>query len=155
VKLKTASFHVRSTMAQSVAWKVAAEREGHASVGSWLADAADRHLDAIRRAGKPLALAWRKGRFRVALEGRETELPGFVSPPFGVFRGTAVGRGIAGCHRYTLVYVPQARILATFRTSAQCRLLASELARLWVRWGGSEPTEDPAPLLQRFQREDV
>ena len=46
----------------------------------------------------------------MALEGREADLPGFVSPPFGVFRGTAVGQGIAGCHRYTLVYVPQARI---------------------------------------------
>jgi hypothetical protein len=150
--VKTASFHVRATMAQSVRWKQAAEREGHASVGSWLADAADRHLDAIRRAGKP----WHGAKDGSAwLEGREAELPGFVSPPFGVFRGTAVGQGIAGCHRYTLVYVPQERILATFRTSAQCRLLASELARLWVRWGGSEPTEDPAPLLQRFRREEV
>ncbi|MFL6260634.1 MAG: hypothetical protein ACJ76Y_13045 [Thermoanaerobaculia bacterium] len=51
--------------------------------------------------------------------------------------------------------MPQARVLATLRTFAHCKALASELARLWVRWGGSEPTEDPAPLLQRFQREDV
>ena len=91
----------------------------------------------------------------MALEGREAELSGFVSPPFGVFRGTAVGQGIAGCHRYTLVYVPQARILATFRTSAQCRLLASELARLWVRWGGKEPQEDAGPVVERLRREDV
>jgi hypothetical protein len=155
VRLKTASFAVRATMAQSIAWKRAADGEGHSSVGTWIAEAVDRHLDAVRRSGKPLALAWRKGRFRVALEGGEAEIPGFVSPPFGVFRGTAVGRGIMGCHRYTLVFVPQARILATFHTSVQCRLLASELARLWVRWGGQEPAEDLAPLLQRFQREDV
>lgn len=155
MKLKTASFHVRSTVKQGIAWKRAADGEGHASVGSWLAEAADRHLEAVQRSGKPLSLAWRKGRFPVALEGGTAEIPGFVSPPFGVFRGTAVGRGIMGCHRYTLVYVPQARILATFRTSAQGRLLASELARLWVRWGGQEPTEDPAPLLRRFQREDA
>lgn len=150
--MKVASFHVKATMPQSIAWKRAAEAEGHASVGSWLAEAAERHLEAVRRAGKPLALAWRRGRLRVALEGGETVLPGFVSPPFGVFRGTAVGQGIAGCHRYTLVYAPQARILATFRTSAQCRLLVSELARIWVRRVGSEPTENPAPPLQR---EDV
>jgi hypothetical protein len=142
-------------VAQGIAWKRSADAEDHASVGSWLAEAADRHLEAVRRSGKPLALAWRKGRFRVALEGGAAEIPGFVSPPFGVFRGTAVGRGIMGCHRYTLVYVPRARILATFRTSARCRLLASELSRLWVQWGGQEPSEDPALLLQRFQREDA
>ncbi len=155
MRLKTVSFHVKATMPQGIAWKRAADAEGHASVGSWLAEAADRHLEAVRRSGKPLSLAWRKGRFPVALEGGTAEIPGFVSPPFGVFRGTAVGRGIMGCHRYTLVFVPQARILATFHTSAQCRQLASELARLWVRWGGSEPTEDPAPILQRFQREEA
>jgi hypothetical protein len=153
--VKVATFTVRATMAQSVAWKRAADAEGHASVGSWLTEAADSHLEAVRRSGKPLSLAWRKGRFPVTLEGGTAEIPGFVSPPFGVFRGTAVGRGIMGCHRYTLVFIPQARILATFHTSAQCRLLASELARLWVRWGGSEPAEDPARLLQRFQRENM
>jgi len=31
VKLKTASFTVRATMAQSVRWKQAAEAHGHAS----------------------------------------------------------------------------------------------------------------------------
>lgn len=154
--LKTASFHVRATEKQSIRWKRAADAEGYASVGSWLADAADRHLEAVARAGKPLPLAWRKGKFPVHLEGGETvTLRGFVSPPFGAFRGTAAGPGVQACHRYTLVYVPQGRILATFRTFGQCRGLASELARLWVRWGGSEPAEDPALLLQRFQREDV
>jgi hypothetical protein len=154
--MKTASFTVRATMAQSVAWKRAAERESHASVGTWLAEAADRHLDALRRAGKPLALAWRRGRFRVALEGGEAEMTGWVAPPFGFFHGSPAGAIPWGSTKhYSLVYVPQGRIVATFGRAGYCKSLASELARTWVRWGGREPEEDPAPLLQRFQREDV
>jgi len=155
MKMKTASFTVRATEKQSLRWKRAADAEGHRAVGTWLAEAADRHLDALQRAGKPLPLAWRFGRFRVALDGGEREVSGFISPPFGAFRGSEEGPGPRGCWRYSLVYLPQGRPLATFRTYAHCKILASELARLWVRWGGREPAEDPAPLLQRFQREDV
>ena len=155
MKLKTASYTVRATERQSLRWNRAAEAEGHRSVGTWLAEAADRHLDALQRAGKPLPLAWRFGRFRVTLEDGEREVSGFVAPPFGAYRGSEEGPGPRGCWRYSLVYIPQRRLIATFRTYAHCKALASELARLWVRWGGSEPAEDLAPLLQRFQREDV
>lgn len=154
--MKTASFTVRATMAQSARWKQAAEAHGHTSTGTWLAEAADRHLEALKRAGKPLPLAWSKGRFRVTLEdGTEPEVRGWMARPFGIFRGTAAGPGHHGCHLYTLAYLPTLRIVATFRTARHCKALASELARVWVRWGGQEPAEDPAPLLQRFQREDV
>ena len=44
--LKVASFTVRATMAQSIAWKRAAEAEGHASVGTWVAEALDVYLKA-------------------------------------------------------------------------------------------------------------
>jgi hypothetical protein len=143
-------------MAQSVAWKRAADAEGHASVGTWAAEALDRYLDALKRAGKPLPLAWGRGRFRVRLEGgRELEVPGWMARPFGIFRGTDAGPGYHGCHLYTLAHLPTLRLVATFRTARHCKVLASELARLWVRWEGKEPAEDPAPLLQRFQREDV
>jgi hypothetical protein len=156
VRLKMASFHVRATVAQSAAWNRAAQAEGHASVGTWAAEALDRYLDALKRAGKPLALAWHKGRFRVTLEdGTELEVPGWIARPFGLFRGNASGPLYMGCHLYSLAYLPARRIVGTFRTAAHCKSLASELARAWVRWGGQEPTEDPAPLLQRFQREDV
>ena len=56
---------------------------------------------------------------------------------------------------YTLVYVPALRPIATLRSCRNCKALASELARTWVRWDGAEPFQDPAPLLQRFQREEV
>ena len=154
--MKVATFTVRATERQSARWKQAAEAYGHASVGTWLAEAADAHLDGLQRAGKPLPLAWRKGRFTVNLEGGETvTLPGFVSPPFGAFRGTADGPGYRACHRFTLVYVSQNRILATLRTLRQARALASELSRLWVRWGGNEPSEDPGPILDRHRRESL
>ena len=154
--MKTASFTVRASEKQSLRWKRAADAEGHASVGSWLAEAADRHLDALQRAGRPLALAWRKGRFRVALEGREAEVSGQMSPPFGIYHGTPSGPIPHGSTKYqSLVYLPDGRIVATFHYARHCKALAGELARVWVRWGGKEPTEDPAPLLQRFRREDV
>lgn len=153
--MKVASFTVRATERQSVRWKRAAEAEGHASVGTWLADAADRYLDALQRAGRPVPLGWR--RFAVFFvrtpQGGELRVSGLASYPFGYYRGTD-----AGADRYsdffTLVFIPAGRIIATLRSAAQCRTLAAELARVWVRWGGEEPAEDPAPLLQRFQRED-
>jgi hypothetical protein len=154
--VKVATFTVRADTRQSARWKQAAEAYGHASVGTWLAEAADRHLDALQRAGRPLPLAWSWGYFRVHLEdGAEPTLRGWIARPFGIFRGGADGPSYMGCHRYTLAYLPAGRIVATFRSAAHCRSLASELARTWVRWGGSEPAEDPALLLRRFQREDV
>ena len=66
--------------------------------------------------------------------------------PFAAFRGTATERGVQACHRFTLVYIPARRILATVRTYAQCKALAAE-ARLWVRGDGSEPSGNPAPVI--------
>jgi hypothetical protein len=154
--VKTASYTVRATERQSLRWNRAAEAEGHRSVGTWLAEAADRHLDALQRAGKPLALAWRRGRFRVALEGREAEVRGQMSPPFGIYHGTPKGQLPNGSTKYqSLVYLPAGRIVATFRYARHCKALASELARVWVRWGGSEPAEDPGALIERHRREDL
>lgn len=93
MRMKTASFTVRATMAQSVRWKRAAEAEGHASVGTWLAEALDRYLDALKRAGKPLALAWGRGRFRVRLEdGTEPEMRGWIARPPGSTTARRPGR---------------------------------------------------------------
>jgi hypothetical protein len=154
--LKTASFTVRATVAQSARWKQAADSEG-LTVGSWLAGAVDAYLKVRARAGLPLPLAWGKGRFRVRLEGgQEPEVRGWLARPFGIYHGSETRLVPHGStHVYTLVYLPTRKPVATFRTVAHCRALASELARLWVRWGGSEPAEDPAPVLHRFQREEA
>lgn len=155
--MKVATFTVRATVRQSARWKRAAEAKGHAAVGTWLAEAADAHLDACQRAGKPLPLAWGKGRLRVRLEdGSEPEVRGWIARPFGFFHGTPEGPIPHGStHHYTLVYLPAFRPLATFRYAAHCRALASDLARTWVRWGGSEPSEDPAAILDRHRRESL
>jgi hypothetical protein len=135
--VKTASFTVRATEKQSLRWKRAAEAEGHAAVGTWLAEAANRFLNALQRAGKPLPLAWGKGRFRVRLEdGSEVTVPGWMARPFGLYHGTETGPLPHGAkHLYTLVYLPSARPVATFRTARHCKALASELARTWGALG--------------------
>ncbi len=148
--MKVASFTVHATAEQSIRWNRAAEGEGFPSTGAWLAGAADAYLKVRARAGMPIPLAWRRGRFRVELQGGPIEVRGFLSPPFGTYRGTAAGCGLRACHRFTLVYVPSGRILATVRTYAQAKALAAELARLWVRGDGSEPSSDISPPLKCF-----
>lgn len=147
--MKTASFTVRADARQSARWKQAAEAEGFPSVGAWLAGAADAYLKVRAKAGLPIPLAWRLGRFRVELQGGEAvEVNGRISPPFGSFCGTSDGPSYySGRKRHTLVYVPAGRILATVSTFRECKALAAELARLWVRGDGSEPSGNPAPVV--------
>jgi hypothetical protein len=145
--LKIATFTVNATAAQSARWKRAADNEGFRSAGAWLADAADAYLTLRARQGAPVPLSWHRGRFKVnTLSGHHPEVSGMISPPFGVFQGAAEGRSRAECR--TLVFLPSGRIVATLRTSAQCKTLASELARLWVRWEEGEPSEGTGSLLK-------
>jgi hypothetical protein len=147
--MKTATFTVHASTDQSRRWKMAANAEGHRSAGTWLAAAADAYLRVRAKAGHPLPLAWRNGgRFRVLLmDGREIEARGPVSPPFGIFQGSS--HGPDRNDRRTLVHIPTCRVIATLRTSRQCRALASELAPVLLR--GELP--DPAPLVERHVRE--
>ena len=149
--MKTASFTVHATAEQSIRWKRAAEAEGHRSAGTWLAAAADAYLRVRAKAGHPLPLAWRRGvRFRVQLmEGREIEIDGVVSPPFGVFQGTSHGPDRNKLR--TLVHLPTRRVIATLRSSRQCRALAAELAPILLR--GELP--DSGPVVERHVRESV
>lgn len=149
--MKVAHFTVRATMAQSIRWKQAADGEGHAAVGTWLAEAADAYLKARARAGRPVALAWHRGLFLVALESGEVRVRGSVSPPFGTFRGDESGLGYPGSKRFTLVHVPTRRIIATMRTAAQCRSLGAELAPVLLR----EDRELAAGIVARHEREGL
>ena len=54
--------------------------------------------------------------------------------------------------QHTLAYLPDGRILATLGTYRECRALAAELARAWVRWGGKEPPGKPAGEIIRAFR---
>jgi hypothetical protein len=152
--VKVASFTVRASMPQSVTWKRAAEAEGFASCGAWLARAADAYLKLRAKAGIPLPLAWRHGTLRVRLDdGREPELRGWVSPPFGTFHGSGAGPiPCGGTHLHSLVYLPGRRIVATFRNARECRTLAAELASAYARSDG-EGDIRAGPLIDRHQRE--
>jgi hypothetical protein len=151
--VKVATFAVHASAEQSRRWKLAAEAEGHRSAGTWLAAAADAYLKVRARAGLPIPLAWRRGWFPVILaDGQEVTLQGFVSPPFGAFRGTAEGRGYVACHRFTLVHLTKRKIIATLRTYGQCKELASELAPVLLRSG---PFPDPSAVVERHVREQA
>jgi len=148
--MKVATFTVRATAVQSARWKQAAEAEGFPSTGGWLAAAADAYLKIRARAGLPVPLAWRKGLFRVEMEGGElVTVRGHLSPPFGVFAGTPAELArYPGRKRFTLVYTHSTRVLGTLASFAHCKVLASELARLLYRGEGAEPSGNPAPVLQ-------
>ncbi|HSS50127.1 MAG TPA: hypothetical protein VLX28_14410 [Thermoanaerobaculia bacterium] len=151
--MKVATFTVRASMPQSVAWKKAAESEGFPSCGAWLARAADAYLRLRTKAGLPLPLAWRLGRFSVALDdGTVPELRGWLSPPFGHFRGSDAGPAPQGSRRHSLVYLPGRRIVATFRYARHARELAAELAGLYARSDG-EGDIRAGPLIERHERE--
>jgi hypothetical protein len=146
--MKVASFTVHATAEQSVRWKRAAEAEGHRSAGTWLALAADAYLRVRARAGNPLPLAWHLGAFTARMmDGREVQVRGMVSPPFGTYRGNS--HGPDGNKRRTLVHLPTGRVIATLRSSRQCRALAAELAPVLLR--GELP--DLAPVVERHVRE--
>ena len=148
--MKTASFTVRAITEQAARWNRAAEAEGHRSAGTWLACAADAYLKVRAKAGMPLPLAWRRfGRFRVVLmDGAEIEAHGSISPPFGIFQGTA--HGPDGNHLRTLVHVPTRQVIATLRSFRQCKALASELAPVLIR---GDPLPSPGAIVERHERE--
>jgi hypothetical protein len=82
-QMKVASFTVGASAEQSRRWKMAAEADGHRAVGSWLSEAADAYLKARERAGRPVPLAWHRGRFRVILAGgEEMSVQGMELPRF-------------------------------------------------------------------------
>lgn len=152
--MKVATFSVRASMPQSIAWKRASDAEGFPSVGRWAANALDAYLKLRAKAGLPLPLAWRLGRFSVRLEdGSEPEVKGWIARPFGHFSGTDTGPKYPGCHLHTLVYLPGRRIIATFKYARQCRALAAELAGVWARSGGEAEDIRAGPLIERHEKE--
>jgi len=149
--MKVACFTVKGTAAQSARWKQAAAGEGYASAGAWMAEAVDRYLQARARSGRPIPLAWSRGRFAVCFQGEEVKVSGFISPPFASTAGTEEGPACyRGRHRHILVFMPDARIIATLRSYRQCQALASELAPALLR---GLPPAQPEGVIERHRRE--
>ncbi|HEX9940682.1 MAG TPA: hypothetical protein VGG03_01600 [Thermoanaerobaculia bacterium] len=155
--MKVATFTVRADARQSARWKQAAQAEGFASAGAWLACAADAYLKVRARAGLPVPLSWRLGAFQAVLSSGETvTVRGKLAPPFAYYEGTETAPSDGrGKRRFTLIYLPTGKPLATLRYAHDCQALGAELARTWVRWGGAEPAEDPGPILDRYRRESL
>lgn len=147
--MKTASFTVRADARQSARWKQASAAEGFPSVGGWLAGAADAYLRVRAKAGLPIPLAWSRGAFSVTLNGKAYVVHGHSSPPFVSWCGTVEKpTTYKGARKHLLLYMPEGRVIATLETFGQCKVLASELARTWVRWTG-EPPGRPADEVLR------
>ena len=121
--LKTASFTVPATADQSAEWRWAAKEEGFRSVCTWLAFAVDAYVNA--RAGDPLPLVWIRGTVKVDRpDGSTVDVPGWQAEPYVIFRGNRSGPALPGCKRFSLLYLPQGRILVTFRSMKDCREMA-------------------------------
>jgi len=151
--VKTASFTVKGTAEQAARWNRASQAEGYASAGAWMAEAVDAYLKARTRAGRPIPLAWSRGRFAVRFQGEEVTISGFISPPFASTAGTEEGPACyRGRKRHILVFMPDARIIATLRSYRQCQALASELAPALLR--GLPPTQ-PEGIIERHSREST
>ncbi len=149
---KLAHFTIAASIEQSARWKQAAEMAGRA-VGAWISEAADAYRERVQAKLPTASLSWRRGaRFRVVLmDGEEVERKGMLSPPFAVFYGHAEGTaGAAGPRSHALVYLPERRILASFRYADQCKALASELAPTLLR---GLPPPDPGGIVERYRRE--
>jgi hypothetical protein len=159
--LRVAHFTVAANVEQSARWKQAAEVAGHLSIGTWLAEAADVHAQPRPRAApavppslvapspSPISLSWRRGgRFPVVMEdGQEVEREGLVSPPFAIFRGHGGGgQAWEGSKAYSLVYIPERRILASFRFVGKARALAAELAPTLLR---GLPPPEPGGIVEQ------
>ena len=151
--MKVATFTVRGTAEQAARWNRASQAEGYASAGAWMAEAVDRYLTARVRAGRPIPLAWSRGRFAVRFQGEEVTISGFISPPFASTAGTEEGPACyRGRKRHILVFMPDARIIATLRSYRQCQALASELAPALLR---GLPLAQPEGIIDRHRREST
>jgi hypothetical protein len=140
------SYTVDADREQADRWgEAAAER--CLPVASWLADTADTHLRERARTGSATPLLWDRGRFLVRLTdtsrnpsvAADIEVPGLVSRPFGIFRGSGRGAGSPGCGEHSLAHLPTRRTLATLPLRKSCMALAAELAGLEIDWQETDP----------------
>lgn len=83
--------------------------------------------------------------------GETVSVRGWTSPPFFIFRGTLQSGRTPNTKNFSLLHQQDGRLIATLRTHAQARELASELAPVLLR--GELPA--PGPIVERYVRESV
>jgi hypothetical protein len=144
---KTVSFTVNADREQAERWGEAAAQGAIASVSSWLAETADAHLRELARTGRATPLPWLRDCFRVTMTDTsrrpeivtDVEIQGFISGPFGIFRGSGRGVGSPGCGEHSLAHLPTRRVIATLPYRRSCMALAAELAALRIDWRETDP----------------
>ena len=140
------SFTVDADRERADLWREAAA-ERCMSVPSWLADTADAHLRELARTGRATPLSWHPDRILVRLTdtsrspsvAADVQVPGLVSRPFGIFRGSGRGVGAPGSGTHTLAHLPTRRTIATLPLRKSCMALAAELAGLAIDWQETDP----------------
>jgi hypothetical protein len=140
------SFTVDTDRKRASLWREAAA-ERCMSVPSWLADTADAHLRELARTGRATPLLWLRDRFKVTVTdtsrspsiAADVAVPGLISGPFGIFRGSGHGAGAPGSGEHSLVHLPTRRIIATLPLRKSCMALAAELAVLEIDWQETDP----------------
>jgi len=145
---KVVSFPVAADRDQADRWGAAAA-EKCMEIASWLADTADAHLRERARTGQAPPLFWFRDRFLVTVTDTtrrpeivsEVSVPGFISGPFGVFRGSGRGVGAPGSGEHSLAHLPTRRIIATLPLRKSCMALAAELAILKINWLETDPEQ--------------
>lgn len=124
------TYTVRADARQSARWRRKAEAEGYAGVEQWAVFALDAYLELGAKMGTAERMVWRSGSFPIhRTEGEAVKVTGLLSPPFGIFAETESTLDRATRPAYCLTYLPEGRILATFRTCKDCKRLAEELVR--------------------------
>jgi hypothetical protein len=142
----TRSYTVEVTRERAERWEAAAT-ERCMAVSSWLAETADAHVRELARSGRATPLLWDRRRFLVRVTDTsrrpeivaDAEVPGFVSGPFGTFRGSGRGTGAPGSGEHSLAHLPTRRIIATLPLRKSCMALAAELAVLRIDWQETDP----------------
>ncbi len=82
--------------------------------------------------------------------GERLNVNGMVSYPLAYFRGDDDRRDDRSCF-FTLVHVPGAKVIATLRSSRQCRSLAAELVAAILR----DELPNAGQVITRHTRESV
>ena len=140
------SFTVDADRERADLWREAAA-ERCMSVPSWLADTADVHLRELARSGRATPLPWHRDRFLVRLTdtsrspsvAADVEVPGLISRPFGIFRGTARGLGAPGSGSHNPRPPPHRPDHRHALPCGRAAALAAELAGLEIDWQETDP----------------
>lgn len=135
------AFAVRASAEQAARWTAAAEYEGAASVGAWLAHLASVRLRELGSCVPRMPLHWRRGAFRVRErpQGEDVlrEVTGIVAGTFGIHKD-AYGA-------FCLVHTPTGCSLIALPRQGRCKTLARELATLHINWTATEPAAVKGP----------